>query len=162
MAKAKADETDENYSNVSEYRTEIVKLEVSNLTSTPKYVKEKEQVVYNLKLTNKGESSIKNIVITDKLPAELNFEKATYMDESKERIVNYLVDDKIRIDILSMSPGESININLYATANLLPDKNDKKISNKMTVKADNVTETETNSVENIIEYYQKAHDESGS
>ena len=32
----------------------------------------------------------------------------------------------------------------------------------MTVKADNVTETETNSVENIIEYYQKAHDESGS
>ena len=39
MAKAKADETDENYSNVSEYRTEIVKLEVSNLTSTPKYVK---------------------------------------------------------------------------------------------------------------------------
>lgn len=161
MAKAKADETDENYSNVSEYRTEIVKLEVSNLTSTPKYVKEKEQVVYNLKLTNKGESSIKNIVITDKLPAELNFEKATYMDESKERIVNYLVDDKIRIDILSISPGESININLYATANLLPDKNDKKISNKMTVQADGVEKTETNSVENIIEYYQKAHDEGG-
>ena len=75
LAKAKADGTEEHYSNITEYMSEIINFEVSELTSTPKYVKEKEQVVYNLKLTNKGESSIKNIVITDKLPAELNFEK---------------------------------------------------------------------------------------
>jgi len=162
IAKAKAEETEENYSNVSEYMAEIVKLEVSKLTSTPKYVKETEQIEYNLTITNSGKSYIKNIVVMDVLPTELKFEKATYIYEGKEKVVNYLIYNKVQIDIISMAPGESFDIKVVATAKLLPDKNDKKISNKMTVQADNVAKIETNSVENIIEYYQKAHDQGGN
>ena len=141
---------------------EIVKLEVSKLTSTPKYVKETEQIEYNLTITNSGKSYIKNIVVMDVLPTELKFEKATYIYEGKEKVVNYLIYNKVQIDIISMAPGESFDIKVVATAKLLPDKNDKKISNKMTVQADNVAKIETNSVENIIEYYQKAHDQGGN
>ena len=162
IAKAKADETEENYSNVSEYMAEIVRLEVSKLTSTPKYVKETKQMEYNLTITNSGKSYIKNVVVMDVLPTELKFEKATYTYKGKEKVVNYLIDNKIQIDIISMDPGESFDIKVVATAKLLPDKNDKKISNKMTVQADNVAKIETNSVENIIEYYQKAHNQGGN
>ena len=56
-------------------------------------------------------------------------------------------------------PGTT-TINVIAKAGLLPDKNDKEIENKMTVSALNYDETTTNTVKNVIEYYQSIHDQS--
>ena len=51
-----ADGIEEQYSNVFEHKSEPVKLEISELTSTPRYVKEKEDITYKFSVTNNGNS----------------------------------------------------------------------------------------------------------
>lgn len=157
MAKAKAEGTEEHYSNISEYETEITNLKISELTSSPKYIKETENVTYSFKISNEGKSVINNIKITDNLPEGLTFEEAMYEYAGKEQKVSKLNNGKVEITITSLNVGESKEIKIIAKADLLPNKNDKQINNKVLVSAGGFSETETNSVTNIIEYNEKAH-----
>ena len=160
IAKANADETEECYSNITEYIAEKVKLEVSQLTATPNYVKETENLTYSLKLANKGKGIITNIKIKDVLPEELTVEKVTYTYNNEEQQISYSNNEMV---IPTIMPGEETELKLIAEANLLPDKNDKKITNKMSVTANGFDEVQTNTVTNTIEYYAKAHNqENGS
>lgn len=159
IAKAKADETEECYSNITEYMAEKIKLEVSQLTATPNYVKETENLTYSLKLANKGNGIITNIKVKDVLPTELTVEKVTYTYNNQEQQISYS-DNEMIVPVIM--PGEEAELKLIAKANLLPDKNDKKITNKMSVTANGFDEVETNTVTNTIEYYAKAHETGGS
>ena len=162
MAKAKADSTEEHYSNITEYKLETAKLKVSELTSTPKYVKETENVTYKVKLTNEGESTIYNIQLTDSLPTEVELVNATYNYAGKEQKVTTTQNGQVVITIAMLQSGQSVEVNLTAKANLLPDKNDKQITNKMTVSAKAFDAVETNSVSNTIEYNENAHKNNNS
>ncbi len=157
MAKAKAEGTEEHYSNISEYALEIIDLKISELTSTPKYIKETENVTYSFKITNSGKSTINNIKIKDSLPEGLTFEEAIYEYAGKEQKTNKLNNGKVEITITSLEVGESKEIKIIAKANLLPDKNDKQIINNVLISANGLNETATNSVTNIIEYNEEAH-----
>ena len=158
-AKVKADNTEEHYSNTLEFKTQIVKLDVSELTSTPKYVKEGNTVTYTLKLTNNGTASITRINVIDTLPSELTFVKATYMYSGREESVTTLNNGNIEIPITQLDAGSSITINVTAKAGILPDTNDKTVENKMTVSANGFDAVTTNTVTNIIEYYKPIHDQ---
>lgn len=158
MAKAKANGTEEHYSNITEYTLEIATLDIVSLTSTPKNVKETENITYSLKLINSGKSTIYNVSITDALPNELQLEKATYQYGGTEQVVNTTNNGKVEINITMIQAGETIEIKLIAKAKLLPDKNNKQITNKMVINANGIDEFETNSVTNIIEYNKNAHD----
>lgn len=158
-AKVKADNTEEHYSNILEYKTEVAKLDVSELTSTPKYVKEGNNVTYTLKLTNNGTASITRIKVIDTLPSELTFVKATYMYSGREESVTTLNNGNIEIPITQLDAGSSITINVTAKAGILPDTNDKTVENKMTVSANGFDAVTTNTVTNIIEYYKLIHDQ---
>ena len=158
MAKAKANGTEEHYSNITEYTLEIATLDIVSLTSTPKNVKETENITYSLKLINSGKSTIYNVSITDALPNELQLEKATYQYGGTEQVVNTINNGKVEINITMIQAGETIEIKLIAKAKLLPDKNNKQITNKMVINANGIDEFETNSVTNIIEYNKNAHD----
>lgn len=162
LAKAKADGTEEHYSNVTEYMSEIIDLEVSELTSTPKYVKEGELLTYTLKLTNKGSSTIYDVRVSDTLPEGLTFEKATYTYAGKEQVATTLNNGRVAISINQLGAGETTTINVIAKAGILPDKNDKEIENKMTVSALNYNGATTNTVKNVIEYYQTIHDQANN
>ena len=162
MAKAKADGTEEHYSNILEYMSEIVNLKVSELTSTPRYVKEGEEITYSLTLTNKGKSVIHNICLSDVLPEELTFIKATYMYVGEQQVINTLNDGKVEVMIGQMAVEESIEIKLIAKAGLLADKNDKEIQNKITITANNYEGATTNSVKNIIEYNEEIREQGGA
>ena len=159
--KAKADGTEEHYSNITEYIAEKIELEISELSSTPKYVKEGSTVTYSIKLTNKGKSTIYNLKISDLLPDGLNLEKATYTYMNQEKVVTTLTGGKVVISINQLAGGETTDIKVVAKAGLLPDKNDKEVQNKMTITAKNFDTAETNTVTNIIEYYDKIHEEGG-
>ncbi len=161
-SKAKADGTEEHYSNITEYMSEIIDLEVSELTSTPKYVKEGGILTYTLKLTNKGRSIITGIKVSDTLPDGLTFQKATYEYAGKEQTVTTLKNGKLEISINQLGAGESTTIQVIAKAGILPDKNDKEVKNNMTVTANNYEGATTNTVTNIIEYYQKIHDQANN
>ena len=157
-AKVKADNTEEHISNTLEYTTEVTKINVSELTSKPKYVKEGNLVTYTLKIENNGESLITGLTIYDTLPEGLAFVNANYKYNNKEYEITNLVDGKVSIVINQLASKETITVNVVAKAGILPDTNDKTVENKMTVSAANVEEITTNTVTNIIEYYKEVHD----
>lgn len=158
IAKANADGADECYSNITEYVAEKVKLEISQLTSTPSYVKETQNLTYILKLANKGNGTITNVKIKDVLSEYLTVEKVTYTYKGTEQEISYSNNEMI---IPAIMAGEETELKLVAKANLLPDKNDKKVTNKMSVTANGFDEVQTNTVTNTIEYYAKAHENDG-
>ena len=162
MAKATADGAEEHYSNITEYKLETINLMVSELTSTPRYVKEGDNVTYTLTLTNNGESNITGIKVSDSLPGELTLVKATYTYGGAEQSITNLTNGKVEVSVNQLAPGESTTINLIAKAGILPDTNDKEINNSMTVSANNYEGTTTNEVTNIIEYYQTIHDQANN
>lgn len=161
MASAKADNTEEHYSNITEYIAEEVKLEVSELTSSPRYVKEGNIVTYSMKLTNTGTSVARNIKVRNELPEELNFDKATYIINGQESTVTSLTNGIVEISISQLASGDSVEINIMGKAKLLPDANEKEIQNKMTITAKGMESIETNTVTNIIEYNDEIHNQGG-
>ena len=161
MAKATADNVDEHYSDVLEFRAEELKLQISELTSQPKYIKEGEIVTYKFNITNNGNSVVTGINIIDTLPSELYFEKATYTYGNEKKTVNNLVDGNVSILINQLDIGETIEVQISAKAKLLEDKEDKEISNKILINANNYAGIETNTVTNIIEYNSDLHEGEG-
>lgn len=156
----KADNIEEHYSNISEYWVEKINLEISELTTSSKYVKETDKLKYYLKITNKGKNEVHYIQLTDVLPSGLILEEATYKlgISGKEGLVNYLVDDKLMIGITEpLMPNESIDIVITVVADLLENKNDKEVQNYLLIKANGFDEVKTNTVTNYIEYDSKLH-----
>lgn len=150
-AKAKADGIEEHYSNVIECEVEKVNLEISELTATPRYVKEWERVTYTLTLTNKGKSAITGIKVVDELPEGLIFEQAIYPYANRTERVTTLKDGKVQINLGTINGGESKTITIIAIAETLMDTNDKEVKNKISITANNYDETITDPVINIIE-----------
>lgn len=153
---------EEHYSNIVEYNVEKPEIEISELTSTPRYVKEGENVTYKFSLSNKGTSYIRNVKITDELPEGLTFVKAKYSVKGQATATTTLQDGKVVLDIIELEPEEKIEVEIIARAGLLPDKNDKEIQNQVSVTATNIEELKSNKVSNIIEYYEGAHSEGGA
>ena len=159
MAKAKANGAEEHYSNIIEYTAENIDLQISELTANPKYVKEGQEITYTLKLTNKGNTAVTGIRVSDELPEGLNFVKATYTYAGKEQEITTLKNGRVEIAISQLAGGESTQITVIAKAAMLPNKNDKEITNKMTLIANGYQSMNTNTVTNTIEYYQTIHDQ---
>lgn len=153
---------EEHYSNIVEYNAEKPEIEITELTSSPRYVKEGENVTYKFQIINKGTSYIRNVKITDELPEELTFVRATYTVKGQEAATTTLQDGKVVIDIIEVEPEETIDVEIIARAGLLPDTNDKEIQNQVSVSATNLEKITSNQVTNIIEYYEGAHTGNGA
>lgn len=150
--------TEEYYSNIIEYEVEKVNLKISELTSTPEYVKEGEKIQYSLKITNLGKTYVDAIKIQDALPDGLKFEEIKYCfeNEKEEMYLNYLTNDIAEILITrSLGVNETVNVTITATAELLPDKNTKEIQNQVSISGKSFSEIKTNTVTNYIEYNSK-------
>ena len=152
LATATADEIEENYSNVFEHKIEPVKLEISELTSTPKYVKEKENITYKFSITNSGNSKVTNLRIIDEIPEGISKVKATYTYDGDTATVSKIEDGKLTIAINWLDPKATTEVEIIATADYLPDNNDKEIRNKILVQSDSMEDMETNEVVNYIEH----------
>lgn len=153
-------DSNEYQSSIVEYKTEKVNLKISELTSTPEYVKEGEKIQYSFKITNSGKVGIDAIRIQDVLPDGLKFEEIKYCFENEERetTLNALLNNVAEILITrALAKNETVTITITATAELLPDKNDKKIENQVTISGSSFSEIKTNKVTNYIEYNSELH-----
>ena len=159
FAMAKANNTEECYSNVTEYKSENINLEVSTLTATPRYVKDGNEITYNLSITNKGKSDIYDIKIQDELPQELDFIEATYIHAGKEQKVTGLTNKDVGITINKLGSNESKEVRIVAKAKLLENRDDKEITNFAIVSTSGINDIKTNSVTNVIEYNDQIHSE---
>lgn len=153
LVTAVADNIEEHYSNVFEHSSEKVNLQISELTSSPKYVKEEENITYKFSVTNAGRSTATNVNIIDELPEGLEFVEATYRYNNGDNVkVTTLQDGKLLISLNQMNPNTTTEVTIIAKANLLSDRNDKEVRNKIIVQADTISDIESNEVINIIEY----------
>ncbi len=159
IAKVQADGTEEHFSNRIEFISEIIELEIHELTSTPKYVKEGNEVTYNLKILNKGKSTVYNIRLMDILPEELVFVKAIYVNNREKQEVTTLRNGRVEFDIGDILANESIDIQVIAKAKLLSNKEDKQIENKIKITANNYEGFTTNTVTNFIEYNEEIREQ---
>lgn len=154
-----ADQVDKHVSNTRTYIAEKVNLELSEMTSDLKYIKEGKIVTYTFKITNKGNTIARNVAITDTLPTELVFVKAVCKYSNREDTITNINNDKFSIS--QIGTNESIEVKISAKAKLLQDKNEKEVKNKVKVSATGFDEVETNTVTNIIEYDEDAHKNGG-
>ncbi len=157
MTMATADSTGEHYSNIIDNVAEIIDLEVSELTATPKYIKEGETVTYKLSITNKGKAEIYNIEVNALFPEELAFIEGTYTYGETANTVSTLTNNSI--SIFELKGGETTEITLTAKARLLEDKNDKTVETNFYVGASNFEAVKTNTVSTTIEYDEELHEQ---
>lgn len=158
MAEAVVNNTETHYSNILEFKTEKIDLEISELTSSPRYVRESENVEYKFSITNNGNSIATQVNIMDELPEGLTYVESRYTYNEEEVRNTTLQDGKVNFNIPRIEPGETIEVTIVAKADLLPNKNDKQVQNKVTISANNFEAVDTNTVTNIIEYYEQAHE----
>lgn len=152
-----ADNVEEHYSNIFEHKSGKVELEISELTSSPRYVKESQNVTYKFSIKNVGQTTVRNLLIVDELPTDLSYIYTKYNYNGEERKDSTLTDGKIQVKLNVLQPGETTQVEIVAKAGLLPDENDKEVQNKVTISAQSFEAVDTNTVSNIIEYYEDAH-----
>lgn len=164
IASATADGKEVHYTNITEYEAEKINLEISELTSSPRYVKEGEIITYKLKVTNNGNGTVRDLTIIDQIPDELDFVKATYTYlNGKEEAITQLTEDQLHISVNQFLPGETTEITIMAKATLIPTEDDVEVKNTLSVLAKNFDTVQTNTVTNYIEYNDEIHrDEGGS
>ena len=148
------------YSNVIQHIIKKSKIEVSELISTPKYVKEGNNITYKLTIKNIGDMPAMDITISDLLPEGLAIREISCLKNKTTEVIstNNGSNNNIQNMVLGiLDSGESYDITIIAKANLLPDQNDKEIQNYMIVSAKGINEVNTNTVVNVIEYNEEAH-----
>ena len=159
LVQAKINGTDmqEHYTEILEFNSEEINLEISELTSTPRYIKESENVTYSFSITNNGDSTVTGITIQDQLPDGIQYVRSEYIQQGSAVNSGIAENNLVTMTIANITAGETITVNIIATAGALPDRNDKEIQNTVTISARGMDAVQTNTVTNIIEYYEGAH-----
>lgn len=158
LAKLTADEAQEHYSNIFENKLEAVNLKLSEFTSSPKYVKENQNITYKISLTNEGNATANEVNIIDKMPEGLELVEARYKYNEGDTIkVTRLDSGNLVIYVKKMAGKSRIDLEIVAKAELLSNKNDKEIQNKIIVQSEGIDEIESNTVTNIVEYNEEEH-----
>ena len=155
---ATGDGLEEHYSNVLEFQAEKVNLSLSELTSTPKYIKEAQDVTYKFSITNNGKATVRQVAIKDELPEGLTYVSSTYTSGEESFSTGTLSGNNLTMSIANIRAGQTIEIQIMAKAQVLPNRDDKEIKNKATITAAGMNQIETNTVTNYIEYYEGAHE----
>lgn len=151
-------DSQDNYSNLEELTAEKIAIEISELTTSKKYVKEKEEFTYQFTMKNTSNKVLDNVQVLDELPSELEFIEASYIDVNGQiNKVGNLEQGKLKLSILGLKAGEEKTITIKVKPKLLTSREDKEIKNKVVVSGTGLETKETNTVTNIIEYVDEYH-----
>ncbi len=142
-----------NNSNLEELVAEKTSVEVSDLTTSKRYVKEKEEFTYQLTVRNTSNKAI-TATITDELPNELQIVEVT---SNGTKVAGSTANNKIRVN-LALAVGETRTVIIKVIPKLLTEVGDKQISNKATISGTGLATRETNTVTNTIEYVEALHE----
>ena len=159
IASALADGVEKHYSNILINTVKIVQLKVSELKTSPRYVKEENEFTYTFSIQNIGEISASSVFIEDNLPEGVKIQEIQVKKGEEEILsTNNSNQNDVALTLGILEPGEIYNITIKVMADLLPDENDKEVQNYLTVSAYGVEKINTNTVTNIIEYNATPND----
>ncbi len=150
-ANTKADGTLEYTSGNIEYfvgRPSLVIKQTS--TTTNSYVKEGETINYQFTVKNEGSVTAQNARFIDYVPDGLVIKSISYVSEGIAG--NKAVSEKDRATIgVSIPAGDTLIVNISATATSLNGLGERSVTNYGTVTATNISELRSNEITHIVE-----------
>lgn len=156
-ATATGDGVDKCYSNLETILIEKNSIEISELTTSQKYVKEQEEFTYNITITNTSNATIAQINVIDQLPNELQLIEAYYASNGGVIRTSSSSNGKFTLAVRSLGAGEKAEIVVRVKSKLLSEEKDVEIQNKVTVNGSGLDELTSNTVTNVIEYVSSLH-----
>ncbi len=148
---AKADGTEEYYSNEIKLPIAVPQLEITQTTNTKNtYVKEGQTIEYVFNIKNTGNAVATNVKLTDKIPDGLKVQSATYTVAGNTARTTSLNGKDVVINA-NLRPNEEMVANVKAIAQNLNGMQEKTVSNNGSVQADFLSEKATNTITHIVE-----------
>ena len=129
--------------------------ESTNITNT--YVTEGEEIEYIYTVKNKGVADARNVEFKDIIPDGITIKRLSYTlnGSSFEKRIN---SNDEAVVTATLSPGEELQVNLYAVAGSLNGKESKKTLNQGAVSSDETAEKKSEGIELIIEPSEESTD----
>lgn len=152
IIQAQADGVPTHYSNEVIHRAERVKLEVEAVMPDNQYIKEGTQFTYQYKIKNTGNITTFDTQFETQIPEGIKFLKAEYQESGKKYTTSTLRDGKLIINPYEIKNGQELVITITASANKLPNQNEKAITTYGTIEATGISKTESNKITFYIEY----------
>ncbi len=151
FANGKSQEIEEQSSNIFTYHVSVPEFEITQDSSSAKYIKEKEDVIYEFTIKNIGENDANYVTFEDKLPNELSFKKLEYTYKNETKEIDYAIDNVPAIDWTIFEKGATAKIKITAQANILGEgKEEKEVTNIGSVSAEGYENQMSNSITTII------------
>ena len=158
---ATADGIEEHYSNVGRAYVEKVELSIEQAELENQYIKEGTEYSYYFTITNNGNIDSTSNVMEMVIPEGLSFIEATYEYNGEPYTISTVNNRKIYVNILNITAGTSVTVEVKVKADMLPDENDKEIKTSATLSATSFESITSNEVTAIIEYDPNASHEGG-
>ncbi len=153
IAKASSNETEEQISNILQYHVGTPKFEITQTSSSEKYLKEAKEITYEFTIKNIGDSDANDTIFEDALPEGLTFKKMEYTSKGKIKEVTSTLDNTAKINWTKFEKGAIETVKITAQADLLDtEKKDKTVNNLGTITAQGTEIQKSNSITTIIEY----------
>ena len=167
LAKVTADGMPVHYSNELKYTVAQPKFEITQTSSSDRYVKEAKQITYQFTIKNVGNTDATSVVFEDVLPEGLSFVKLQYTYNGKQTDITSSFNNTAKVRLATFEKGATCQVTVIAKANLLAEeKADKEVSNVATIEGAGFDKVQSNTITNVIEYnallYEGASGNNGS
>ena len=153
IAKASSNETKEQISNLIKYHVGAPEFEITQASSSEKYLKEAKEIIYEFTMKNVGDSDANDAIFEDVLPEGLTFKKLEYTSKGKMQEINSTLDNIAKVRWTKFEQGATETVKITAQADLLDaEKKDKTVNNIGTITAQGIESKKSNNITTIIEY----------
>ena len=148
---AKADGTEEYYSQEAKLPIAVPQLEITQTTNTKNtYVKEGQTIEYVFNIKNTGNAVATNVRLIDKIPEGLKVSSATYTIAGNTSRTTSPNGRDVIINA-NLRPEEEMVAKVKAVAQNLNGMQEKSVTNSGNVQADYLSEKATNTITHIVE-----------
>ncbi len=159
IAKAVAQGMEEQTSNQLVYYVGAPRFDITQTSTSERYLKEATEITYKFTIKNVGDSNAHDVVFEDKLPEGLTFKSMKYTYQNDTETVTSTLNNTAVVRWTQFDKGEEAIVQVVAQADILPEnKEDKTVVNSATISAQGVSAKETNSITTIIEYNPKLYE----
>lgn len=127
------------------------RVEISQSSSkSGQYIKEGEELTYNIKVRNIGQITASNIIVEDTIPDELIIKNISYTVNGNTHTISTPKDKIVKIKT-HLPVGQDLIVNITTVADSILDEQERDIENVAKVYFDDTKELTSNVIRNTIE-----------